>query len=47
MTKNIINKMDTKNSDAVKYLTRIKDEYSKSDYASQVDLYLGKAQAAN
>lgn len=32
---------------AVKLLTRIKDEFSTSDYAKQVDLYLGKAQAAN
>ena len=31
---------------AVNYLTRIKDEFSQSDYNKQVDLYLGKAQAA-
>lgn len=35
------------NDAAIKYLTRIKDEYSTSDYASQVDAYLGKAQAGN
>lgn len=34
-----------KNELAVKYLTRIKEEYKNSDYASQVDLYLGRAQA--
>ena len=34
------------NDKAITYLTRIKDEFSKSDYSSQVDLYLGKAQAA-
>jgi len=32
---------------AIKYLSRIKDEFSDSDYANQADLYLGKAQAAN
>lgn len=31
---------------AIKYLTRIKDEFSTSEYSSQVDLYLGRAQAA-
>ena len=31
---------------AIQYLTRIKDEFSNSEYAKQVDLYLGKAQAA-
>lgn len=36
-----------KNDIAVKYLTRIKDEFSDSDYAKQVDLYLGRAQAGN
>jgi len=37
----------TKNDIAVTYLNRIKDEYKDSDYASQVDMYLGKAQAGN
>lgn len=32
------------NAKAVSYLNRIKDEFKDSDYASQVDLYLGKAQ---
>ena len=36
-----------KNDVAITYLNRIKDEFKKSDYASQVDLYLGRAQAAN
>lgn len=36
-----------KNDQAITYLTKIKEEYSDSDYASQVDLYLGRAQAAN
>ncbi len=31
---------------AVDHLTRVKEEYATSDYASQVDLYLGRAQAA-
>ena len=31
---------------AIKYLTRIKEEFSASEYSNQVDLYLGKAQAA-
>ncbi len=35
------------NASAIKYLTRIKDEFGDSDYASQVDLYLGRAQAGN
>ncbi len=40
--------LDTGNYDkATQYLTRIKDEFSGSEYNSQVDLYLGKAQAAN
>ncbi len=30
---------------AVKYLNRVKDEFPKSDYAAQVELYLGVAQA--
>lgn len=34
-----------KNDIAVKYLTRVKEEFSNSDYAKQVDLYLGRAQA--
>lgn len=33
-------------SKAVKYLTRVKEEFSDSEYKNQVDLYLGKAQAA-
>lgn len=33
-----------KNDLAVKYLTRVKEEFKNSDYASQVDLYLGRAQ---
>lgn len=33
-------------SKAIQYLTRIKDEYSDSEYASKVDLYIGRAQAA-
>ena len=37
-----LGKMDV----AVKHLTRIKEEYTTSEYASQVDLYLGRAQAA-
>ncbi|WP_299207815.1 tetratricopeptide repeat protein [uncultured Dokdonia sp.] len=36
-----------KNDVAVEYLTRIKDEFGDSDYASQVDLYIGRAQAGN
>lgn len=36
-----------KNEVAVTYLNRIKDEFKDSDYASQVDLYLGRAQAGN
>lgn len=32
---------------AEQFLARIKDEFGDSDYASQADLYLGKAQAAN
>lgn len=36
-----------KNDIAVTYLNRIKDEFKDSDYASQVDLYLGRAQAGN
>ena len=36
-----------KNDVAISYLNRIKDEFEKSDYASQVDLYLGRAQAGN
>ncbi len=34
------------NNKAIQYLTRIKEEFSDSDYSSQVDLYIGKAQAA-
>lgn len=34
-----------KSDKAVQYLNRIKDEYADSDYAKQVDVYLGKAQA--
>ncbi len=33
------------NDAAVKHLSRIKEEFSTSEYASQVDLYLGRAQA--
>lgn len=36
-----------KNDVAITYLNRIKDEFKKSDYANQVDLYLGRAQAGN
>lgn len=36
-----LGKMDA----AIKYLTRVKEEYKNSEYASQVDLYLGRAQA--
>ena len=32
---------------AEQFLARIKNEFGDSDYASQADLYLGKAQAAN
>jgi len=32
---------------AIKYLNRIKDEFKDSEYASQADLYLGKAQQGN
>jgi tetratricopeptide (TPR) repeat protein len=38
-----LGKMDA----AVKYLTKVKEEYAASEYASQVDLYLGRAQAGN
>lgn len=38
-----LGKMDA----AVKYLTQVKEEYATSDYAAQVDLYLGQAQAGN
>lgn len=39
--------LDTGSYDkAIQYLTRIKDEFSASEYSNQVDLYLGKAQAA-
>ena len=34
------------NDKATQYLNRIQDEFKNSDYANQVDLYLGKAQAA-
>ncbi|TVZ53226.1 tetratricopeptide repeat protein [Dokdonia sp. Hel_I_53] len=41
-----ITAIDLGNNDAaVKHLSRIKDEFSTSEYASQVDLYLGRAQA--
>lgn len=33
-----------KNDLAVKYLTRVKEEFKSSDYAGQADLYLGRAQ---
>ncbi len=36
-----------KNDVAVKHLSRVKEEFSDSDYASQVDQYLGQAQAGN
>ncbi|WP_299769937.1 tetratricopeptide repeat protein [uncultured Dokdonia sp.] len=36
-----------KNDIAVTYLNRIKNEFKDSEYASQVDLYLGRAQAGN
>ena len=39
--------LDTENyAKAIQYFTRIKEEYSDSEYANQVDLYLGRAQAA-
>lgn len=38
-----LGKMDA----AVKYLTQVKEEYATSDYAAQVDLYLGQAQTGN
>ncbi|WP_298347825.1 tetratricopeptide repeat protein [uncultured Dokdonia sp.] len=38
-----LGKMDA----AVKYLTKVKEEYAASEYANQVDLYLGRAQAGN
>ena len=36
-----------KNDVAVNYLNRIKNEFKDSDYANQVDMYLGRAQAGN
>ncbi len=43
-----ITALNTEKKDkAVDWLNRIKDEFSDSDYAKQVDVYLGKAQATN